>query len=179
MAQDNKVKSSPVKWTDIVKGSKNSLCSKEETLIYKIPTTVNGQVRVNVNKIKSDSSHPAFNKDAILVSQRRKMIKRKKEHRVFIIGDNRARGCTMKVKDNLSDKFDLSGYVKPGASIDSLITTAVNETKSLTKKDVLVFWGGSNDISNNNPRNGLKHVLNLVIIVKQILSWCVYPTDSI
>jgi hypothetical protein len=75
MAQENKVKSSPVKWTDIVKGSKTNQCSKEETVIYKIPTIVNGQVRVNVNKEKSASSHPAFNRDEILVSQRRKVIK--------------------------------------------------------------------------------------------------------
>jgi len=33
----------------------------------------------------------------------------------------------------------------------------------LTKKDIVVLWGGSNDIARNNSLEGLKHILELFI----------------
>jgi hypothetical protein len=33
----------------------------------------------------------------------------------------------------------------------------------LTKKDVVVLWGGSNDIARNNSIVGLKHILEFLI----------------
>jgi len=35
--------------------------------------------------------------------------------------------------------------------------------QQLTKKDVVVLWGGSNDIARNNSIEGMKHILEFVI----------------
>jgi hypothetical protein len=40
--------------------------------------------------------------------------------------------------------------------------SAKNEVMNLTKRDVMVFWGGANDVSKNNPEIGLRHIINFV-----------------
>jgi hypothetical protein len=37
------------------------------------------------------------------------------------------------------------------------------KVQQLTKKDVVVLWGGSNDIARNNSLVGLKHILESLI----------------
>lgn len=78
----------------------------------------------------------------------------------MIIGDSHVRGCTAKIKDCLSDKFEVNGFVKPGAWSKSL--TAKGEIVNLMKKDFLVFWGGTNDVSQNNSNIGLKYIVNFI-----------------
>jgi hypothetical protein len=45
-----------------------------------------------------------------------------------------------------------SGFVKPGACIDTLIASATGDIEYLTNKDIIVFWGGTNDISKKIPK---------------------------
>jgi hypothetical protein len=49
--------------------------------------------------------------------------------------------------------------VKPGADIVTL-SNSVTDCLNLRKNDVLVFGGGANDISKNNSKMGLIHILN-------------------
>ena len=45
--------------------------------------------------------------------------------------------------------------MKPVVSTDILVKTASNEINSLTKKDAIILWGGSN---NNNSKAGLRNI---------------------
>ena len=47
-------------------------------------------------------------------------------------------------------------------STDILIKIASNEINSLTKKDAVILWGGSNDAGNNNSKAGLRNISHLV-----------------
>jgi hypothetical protein len=47
-------------------------------------------------------------------------------------------------------------------STDTLIKTAYSEINSLTKKDALILWGGSNDVGNNNSKAGLRNISHVV-----------------
>jgi hypothetical protein len=40
---------------------------------------------------------------------------------------------------------------------------AKSKMAKLTKKDIVVLWGGSNDVAKNNSVVGMKHILDLVI----------------
>jgi hypothetical protein len=62
------------------------------------------------------------------------------------------------MKEYSSENVEVRGYVKPGVSTDILVKTASNEINSLTKKDAIILWGGSNDIGNNNSRAGLRNI---------------------
>jgi hypothetical protein len=57
---------------------------------------------------------------------------------------------------------EVGGFVKPNAGTDTLISMTTIQIENLTQRDVLVFWGGSNGVSRNNCKNGLKQILNLV-----------------
>jgi hypothetical protein len=50
------------------------------------------------------------------------------------------------------------GYVKPGAGVAILTETVQNEISSLTKDDILIFWGGTNDIAVNNSTLAIKQI---------------------
>jgi hypothetical protein len=53
------------------------------------------------------------------------------------------------------------GFVNPGAGMKHMNTTS-KEVQQLTKKDVVVLWGGSNDIARNNATEGMNHTLDFI-----------------
>jgi hypothetical protein len=38
------------------------------------------------------------------------------------------------------------GFVKPGSSVDIITKSGKNKVMNLTNRDVIVFWGGANDV---------------------------------
>jgi hypothetical protein len=70
--------------------------------------------------------------------------------KVVIIGDGHVQSCTTNLKCSLKDNYKVIGYVKPGARSDTLISSAKMDIENLNKKDVIVFWGGTSDVSKNN-----------------------------
>lgn len=81
---------------------------------------------------------------------------------MLIIGDSHARGCTAEVSHNLNEHFDISGLVISGSKLESITNMAKKEIATLTKNDVIVVWGGTNDISKNESSNGLTSISNFV-----------------
>jgi hypothetical protein len=66
------------------------------------------------------------------------------------------------VKHSLRDSFKVYGIVKPGTCVESLTTSLKYDIEQLTNSDAVIFWGGSNDVSKNNSRHGLRHVVDFV-----------------
>jgi hypothetical protein len=87
-----------------------------------------------------------------------KCPKRTKKHKITIVGDSHSRCLAGNLKHNLSNDFDIDGLVKPGADINTLTSSFTENTKHLTFRDILVFWGGANDVSKNNSGVGLKSI---------------------
>ena len=85
-----------------------------------------------------------------------------RKHKIMIVGDSHTRGSASSIKHNLNNDFDLNGFVKPGAGITTLTSSVTEDTKHLTLKDILVFWGGAIDVSRNNSQVGLKSLTKLV-----------------
>jgi hypothetical protein len=104
------------------------------------------------------------NKDK--VNHKKRMLE-KKPHKVVILGDSHARGCAAKVKQLLNNDFEVVRYVNPGSGMKFIKDTAKVKTQQLTKKDVVVLWGDSNDITRNNSIVGMKHILEFVINANQ------------
>jgi hypothetical protein len=86
----------------------------------------------------------------------------RKEHKIVIIGDSHSRGYKAQVKSHLTNKFEVIGLVKPGACAEILVKSAMSDIVSLTKSDVVVFYGGSNDVSKNSSSIALKRILNFL-----------------
>jgi hypothetical protein len=79
-----------------------------------------------------------------------------------IVDDSHARDSARNVKYNLKDNYRCSGFVKPGANIDTLISSVKEDIKHLTYSDIIVILGGTNDVNKNNAQYGLKHISNFV-----------------
>jgi lysophospholipase L1-like esterase len=95
------------------------------------------------------------------------------KHKVLIIGDSHTRKCVSLVQENLDIDYRVSSFVKPGAQMNDITKSAKEEVKSLKSEDLVVIWGGANDISRNNTKKALKlmsefvnenNELNIVII---------------
>jgi len=67
----------------------------------------------------------------------------KKRNKIIILGDSHARGCASEVQHNLDHTFETQGTVKPGANLEEIVTPPTDTTTKLTKKDVVVIWGGT------------------------------------
>ena len=50
--------------------------------------------------------------------------------------------------------------MKPGATTYDITKSANNDIRKLTKKDAVVIWDGSNNISKNNAKSGIKNLAN-------------------
>jgi hypothetical protein len=93
---------------------------------------------------------------------RQKGTLEKKQHKVVVVGDSHARGCAAKLTENLGEAFEVTGFVKPGTSLEVITTMESEGISKLTKKDAVVIWGGSHDIAKNAAKTGLKHMVKFV-----------------
>jgi hypothetical protein len=85
-----------------------------------------------------------------------------RNHKVVIIGDSHSRGLAKEVQYHLNENFEVTGFVKPGAGAEELVNSAMSDIVSLSKSDVVVLCGGSNDVSKNKASVALKHISNFI-----------------
>jgi hypothetical protein len=86
----------------------------------------------------------------------------RKEHKIVIIGDSHSRGYAAEIKNHLTTNFEVIGLIKPGVGAEILMKSAMSDIVNVTRSDVVVFCGGSNDVSENNSNIALKRILNFV-----------------
>jgi hypothetical protein len=99
---------------------------------------------------------------------RRKTVLERKQHKVIILGDIHARERAAKVSHLLNDDFEVLGFVKPGSGMKYIKDMSRINVQYLSKEDVVVLWGDSNDIAKNNSTMSRKHLLEFVININII-----------
>jgi len=102
---------------------------------HRIPVLVNGLTSMDVST-KNNLHEPKSNSQ------------QNREHKIIITGDSHARG--------------VASNVRPGAKIYRLISSMPEGIKHIMCNDIMVFWGGTNDVSKNNSQDALKHITNFV-----------------
>jgi hypothetical protein len=75
---------------------------------------------------------------------------------ILIIGDSHVRGMAREVQDKLTTSSSTSGFTSPGAPIHNIISAMSSTIQHLNKSDILVLWGGANDIYHNKIHDALK-----------------------
>jgi hypothetical protein len=88
-----------------------------------------------------------------------------KQQKVIVVGDSHARGCATEVNHLLKNDFEVLGFVNPGSGMKYIKDTSKVKLQQLSKEDVVVLWGGSNDIAKNSSTVGMRHLLDFVINV--------------
>jgi hypothetical protein len=112
-----------------------------------IPRSVNWyEVLQNLNELKTGPGNlgPVSNKRSVV---RTRGVPGKKN--IIIIGDSHVKGCVDEIIHNLERTFDVTGYLKPWTGLENITNIARKEIDELTKKDMIVFWGGTSNIAKN------------------------------
>ena len=79
-----------------------------------------------------------------------------------MVGDSFAKGIAGELVHNLGSAFEVIGHVRPGSGMKVITELANQKITTLTKKDMVVVWGGANDIARNEANNALTHIINSV-----------------
>ena len=87
--------------------------------------------------------------------ERKVSVTAQTKHRILIIGDSDVRNYAEWLSDHLGHSFNVTGYVKLNADLDIIMTTAKSESKNMTKKEVIILWGGMKNIGKNDTYKGL------------------------
>jgi hypothetical protein len=145
------------KWTDVVKGTRkrNENATDDNTRsIPTIHTTQIGKVQVLPNRKKKSVSRSP--KSTICpVSSESIMKKTSAKHKILLIGDSHTRSCASKLQEQLKEQYEVLGYVIPGAGAAVLTKTAQQEIRELSEEDIIIYFGGTNDIAKNNSSKGI------------------------
>jgi hypothetical protein len=67
------------------------------------------------------------------------------KHKVLLIGDSHERGYSENMKLILSDQFQVSGFIKPGAETKAILEQTTNDIDNLLSCDFIILSYGSND----------------------------------
>ena len=78
-----------------------------------------------------------------------------RRHKIVIIGESHVRGLSEKISSCLDDSFSVTGITKPNADIEAITSPLHLKTDNLTKKDLIIFYGGTKEISRNETKKGL------------------------
>ena len=113
----------------------------------KIPTITNGKL------ICDDDRQPTARKK----EERKGLTGTRTSHKVKILGDSHLRGIAPKIDRYLNTRFEVSSWIKPGATTKEIVNTLGNDLKCLGTQDVIVMNGGTNDI--DSKRNQTYKVL--------------------
>jgi hypothetical protein len=83
--------------------------------------------------------------------------------RILLIGDSHVRNCAKYLQHNLHEEYEVSGFAKPGANMEEIVNTISKDIQTLNKNDVVIVWGGSNDVSKNNTSEAINQLCYIVI----------------
>ena len=84
-------------------------------------------------------------------------------HKVLIVGDSHARECAAEVKLKLNSDCEVVGFVNPGSTMKAIKELTKEKIDQLTKEDIVVLCGGSNDVAKNISVLGVEHIRDIVV----------------
>jgi hypothetical protein len=68
------------------------------------------------------------------------------KHKVLLIGDSRLRGYSENIKYYLNYRYQVSGFIKPGAETKTILKQTTVEVDNLLISDFIIFSCGTDDI---------------------------------
>ena len=74
------------------------------------------------------------------------------------MGDSHIKGHASELLNQVDKKFEVTGMLMTGARLQNIVQLCKQEVNSLTRDDMVILWGGSNDVANNETMNGLSHL---------------------
>jgi hypothetical protein len=83
---------------------------------------------------------------------------RTRRQRISLIGDSHVKNCATYLQHKLGGNYEVSGFAKPGANMVEIVNTVCKDIQTLNKEDMVIVWGGSNDVSKNNTSEAISQL---------------------
>jgi hypothetical protein len=123
-----------------------------------IPTIVNHISALNERVNDSVHQNQIQTIKYEMKTRNKKEVVKKK---IILIGDSHKKGYASQLASLFDKKFVVMGIVMPGARLQNIIKLCEQEVSSLTKDDIVLLWGGSNDVAKNETTKGLNRLKKL------------------
>jgi hypothetical protein len=104
---------------------------------YKIPTLINGSAIMS----KNDTPQRCQRKNS--TSKGSTNSTSRVQHKVFILGNSHLRGSVVKLRNELSANFKISGVIRPGAGTEKIVNSFVEDLQNVHLHDVIVLNAGA------------------------------------
>ena len=88
--------------------------------------------------------------------------RQKVKQKLIIIGDSHVRKYAAELQYNKGSTFAVSSFIKPGAGMENIVNTMKEDIRTLKSDDVLIIWGGTNDIGKNNSKEAIRHLCTFI-----------------
>jgi hypothetical protein len=82
---------------------------------------------------------------------------------MLLLGDSHTRECASEVRQQLNTQYEVTGFINPRSGMKDIKESAKMNMAQLTREDIVVLWGGSNNVARNNSVVGMKYILDLLI----------------
>ena len=136
-------------------GLTHQLINEENKENRNIPTIINGRLSTeNTGQTVQQGTSHQGKRNLNLINKIAKSERRK--HKILIIGDSHVRGLSERIMDHLDDSYSVFGISKPNANIAAITSQTNLKVENLTKDDIVIFLGGTNDISKKETKKGLQ-----------------------
>ena len=125
---------------------------------YKVPTVINGRVAEETPEMLWGKRSPIpWERVPKISGQNAKQIYT--HINILLLGDSHIKGLAERMSISLGNSFRVSGFSKPNANIKEIISPSNSSYVNLTKQDMIIFCGGTRDISRNDSKSGLHTLL--------------------
>jgi hypothetical protein len=88
-------------------------------------------------------------KNAFLSQNKARSSPNRQLKRILLIGDSHMRGCASELGKYLGPDCQVSETFMPESRLQNITELARNEIAGFSKEDVIINWGGSNDVNRN------------------------------
>jgi hypothetical protein len=73
---------------------------------------------------------------------------------VLFLGDSHARECASEIKRHLNNEYKVFGFINTGSGMKDKKGSPKMKVTQLTREDIVVLWGGANDVGRKKIHGG-------------------------
>jgi hypothetical protein len=129
-------------------------CTKKKEA-RSIPTIINGQI-INKETSRNKKQTPSHQQKLKQKTTKTSVSPTGRVNKILIIGYSHVRGISEMIRAYPNVPFNVTGITKPNANTESITFPSHFRAENLTKKDRLIFYGGTKDMSHNETIKGLR-----------------------
>ena len=121
---------------------------------FTVPTITNGQIlqKVSITTSVQRTTLPRDRKPKTVKGHDSQIHS---SHNLLLLGSSHVRGLAERIGCSLGSFFNVCGTTKPNTDIKGITSPSYFTPDNLTKKDMIIFCGGTRDISRNESKSGL------------------------